>query len=164
MRWLTHQTVALGIGLVLHLPTTAVLAAVAGAVFPDVCDQRIAGTALTRLGRQKLFKSLHRGTTHWWGWWLLCLYAGWTAVDPPLAKSLLTGLGLGGLSHVLLDMLTLRGVPLLPFGKEPRLSLSLCRTGSLGEWLFLGAMTAFFTLLLWKDLPALSARITSFLR
>ena len=50
---------------------------------------------------------------------------------------LLAGLGLGGMAHVLLDMCTPSGVPLMPFSRTPRFSLNLCRTGSLGEYVFL---------------------------
>ena len=52
------------------------------------------------------------------------------------------GLAIGGLSHVVLDMLTPQGIPLLPFTRRGRVSLKLCRTGGLGEWIFLAAMLA----------------------
>lgn len=46
-------------------------------------------------------------------------------------------IGLGGLSHILLDSLTPMGVPLLPQGGRRRFGLGLVRTGSLAERLFL---------------------------
>ena len=76
MKWITHQATAVAAALVLHLPVAGVAAACAGAVLPDVLDQRMAGLAPTRRGRQKLFNAIHRGTTHWFGWWLvLCAAA-----------------------------------------------------------------------------------------
>ena len=53
-----------------------------------------------------------------------------------------TGLALGGLSHVVLDMLTVQGVPLLPFSRKNRFSLKLCKTGGVGEYVFLACMLA----------------------
>ena len=46
------------------------------------------------------------------------------------------GFGFGALTHVLLDMCTTHGVPLLPFAKK-RFSLKLCSTGSIGEYALL---------------------------
>lgn len=146
MKWLTHQIVGAGTALLIGLPPPAVGAAWMGSIAPDVIDQKIAGLFPDK---QKAFYKIHRRTTHWAGWWLAMWGAALTV--PGLADLvpglnelpvLLTGLGLGGVMHVLLDMCTPSGVPLLPFSRTPRFSLNLCRTGSLGEYLFLAVALA----------------------
>ena len=155
MKWITHQAAAVAAALVLHLPVEGVVAACAGAVLPDVLDQRMAGLACSKKGRQRLFNAVHRGTTHWPGWWLaLC---GLVVLFPLAAlagpgKNMLLGLGFGGFSHVLLDMLTPAGVPLTPFSRRRKLSLKLCATGSLGEYCFLACVLGGVWLLYGQEL------------
>ncbi|MDE5832880.1 MAG: metal-dependent hydrolase, partial [Desulfovibrio sp.] len=86
------------------------------------------------------FNKIHRGHSHWFGWWALALVAAMAYSPPWLAKDALLGFALGGLSHILLDTLTPQGTPLLPFSHKTRLSLNLCRTGSAGEYIFLVLM------------------------
>ncbi len=142
MRWTTHQVGAVGLALVLNLPATGLAAAALGGILPDLIDQRIAGCFRSR---QKAFNSIHRGFTHWPGLWLGLLVCA-LALIPSRFSTLICpvaiGLAAGGLSHVILDMLTPQGVPLLPFTRKGRVSLRLCRTGGPGEWLFLAAMLA----------------------
>ena len=140
MKWITHQAAAVGAALALHLPPAGVAEACAGAVLPDVLDQKLAGLARTPRGRQKIFNRIHRGATHWFGWWLALFLAALVLGLPPLQRAVLTGLGFGGLSHVVLDMLTPHGVPLQPFSRKGRFSLRLCATGSVGEYCFLAAI------------------------
>lgn len=142
MRWVTHQVAAAGAAILLHLPPAGLAAALAGAILPDVFDQKLAG--LFR-NRQTAFNRLHRGFTHWPGLWLALLLVSVTLVPHTLGKMLqpvLFGIALGGLSHVILDMLTPQGIPLSPFSRKNRFSLNLCRTGGLGEYAFLIVMLA----------------------
>ena len=141
MKWITHQVVGAGAALLAGLPPLAVGAAWMGSIAPDVIDQKIAGLFPNE---RKAFYKIHRRTTHWLGWWLAIWIAAFAA--PGLARLvpgltelpvLLAGLGLGGMAPVLLDMCTPSGVPLMPFSRTPRFSLNLCRTGSLGEYVFL---------------------------
>jgi inner membrane protein len=139
----------------LHLPPAGVLAACVGAVLPDIIDMRVAGLAMTKASKQRTFNRIHRGLTHWFGWWALLLaggvlFTGWNALHP-LVRTCLMGLGFGGLSHVTLDMLTPNGVPLLPLPGSTRVSLRLCSTGSLGEYCFLAAILALSFLFLRDD-------------
>ena len=60
-----------------------------------------------------------------------------------LTRAVLFGAAVGGLSHVVLDMMTPQGIPLLPFSRRNRFSLHLCRTGSLGEYAMIAAMVLF---------------------
>lgn len=151
MRWPTHQAAAVVCAIALHLPAAGVGAALVGATVPDVLDQRISGLGLGRRGRQRLFNRIHRGSTHWFGWWF-ALFALVLAVPMPAeARALLSGLALGGLSHVGLDMLTPQGVPLTPFSRKGRYSLGLCRTGGLGEYAFLAALCGIACLTLGDD-------------
>ena len=162
MKWITHQTAAVAAALALHLPLEGVAAACVGAVLPDVLDQRVAGLAGGKKTRQKVFNAIHRGTTHWFGWWLALLLAALVASAPalpPAWRGVPPGLGLGGLSHVLLDMLTPAGVPLLPFSRKSRISLHLCATGSLGEYCFLACAAGAVWLLKGEDLLRLARQL-----
>ena len=141
MKWVTHQIVGAGAAVLAGLPPLAVGAAWLGSIAPDVIDQKVAGLFPNE---RKAFYAIHRRTTHWLGWWLAIWIAAFAA--PGLARLvpgltelpvLMAGLGLGGMAHVLLDMCTPSGVPLMPFSRTPRFSLNLCRTGSLGEYVFL---------------------------
>ena len=162
MKWITHQATAVAAALALHLPFGGVAAACAGAVLPDVLDQRMAGLAPTRRGQQKIFNAIHRGTTHWFGWWLAVCVAALVlpgASLGTLGRDALLGLGFGGLSHVLLDMLTPSGVPLTPFSRQNKISLKLCSTGSLGEYCFLACVVGLSWLLYHDDLLRLTHKL-----
>lgn len=155
MRWLTHQAVAVGAAFSLGLPAVGVSAAWAGAVLPDVLDQRWA--ALFR-DRQRAFNRIHRGATHWFGWWLAVWALGLAgALSGPLA-SVAAGLGFGAFSHVVLDACTTAGVPLVPWTRRDRWSLGLCRTGGVGEYLFLALAVALFWVLEHRELLALARK------
>jgi inner membrane protein len=162
VKWITHQAAAVAAALALDLPPGGVLAACAGAVLPDVLDQRLSGLALTSRGRQRIFNRVHRGITHWFGWWVV-LFAGAAAapVSPP-AQAMLAGLGFGGLSHVLLDMCTPQGVPLRPFSRAGRFSLNLCTTGSLGEYCFLACIAAAAWVFLREDVLHMARRLARY--
>ena len=156
MKWITHQTAAIGAALVMQLPLEGVIASCVGGVLPDKLDMRIADMTPNR---QRTFNRIHRGTTHWFGWWLLLLLLGGATGLlpriphlPPFAHAIIMGLGFGGLTHVVLDMLNPHGVPIMPFSRKPTLSLKLCSTGSLGVYVFLGAMLLVFVALLGPEL------------
>ncbi|MBQ9451879.1 MAG: metal-dependent hydrolase [Desulfovibrio sp.] len=160
MKWITHQAAAVSAGLALRLPLAGLAAMCAGAVLPDILDQRLAGLAPTRHGRQRLFNAVHRGTTHWCGWWLVLCAAALSASGLGSAvREIVLGLGLGGLSHVLLDMLTPTGVPVLPFSRQPKLSLRLCATGSPGEFCLLVCIVAAAWLFLREDVLHLARHL-----
>ena len=76
-----------------------------------------------------------------------------------LGRDALLGLGFGGLSHVLLDMLTPSGVPLTPFSRQNKLSFKLCSTGSLGEYCFLACVTGATWLFFHEDLLRLTRKL-----
>lgn len=167
MRWITHQVGALGTALWLQLPLAGVAAAWVGGILPDVMDQKMAG--LSR-NRQRAFNRIHRGFTHWPGLWLGLVILAVVFVPHEsvrLLRPVCVGLAVGGLSHVILDMLTPQGVPFLPFSRKNRFSLKLCKTGGIGEYLFLAAMLAGMAFFLRDDivrqaqglLPALFGRV-----
>lgn len=153
MKWITHQAVAVGVAFSLGLSAPGVGAAWAGAVLPDVLDQKRA--ALSR-NRQRAFNRIHRGTTHWFGWWLAVWALGLAGAVPDLPAPWVAGLGLGGLSHVALDACTTAGVPLVPWTRRGKWSLGLCRTGGMGEYLFLALTAALFWVLERRELLALA--------
>ncbi len=144
MKWFTHQSLAFASATVFAMPKPFIAGIVAGAILPDMIDQ-----AVSRLTKnpQKTFKAIHRGTSHWYGW-----YAGLTLVIfgyMELFASrkflamyeehifLILGLSLGALYHIALDMLTPSGVPLWPMDTKKRCALPICSTGSTGEYIFL---------------------------
>lgn len=162
MRWITHTSVTVAAGLLFHpsVPFTAGLAA--GSVLPDVVDRVLSG------GNQQIWRRIHRGSSHWLGWYVLLAAVSFT-VGPDMNEgvrglfmqlkgilprevmrelgralqngpmdSILLGLGLGGIAHIALDALNPSGVPLLPFSMKPRFGLGLVSTGTFGEYVFLG--------------------------
>ena len=64
-------------------------------------------------------------------------------------------IGLGGISHVVLDMLTPSGIPLHPFSRKNKLSFKVCSTGSVGEYVFLGVMLVLLGFLLGPEMKEL---------
>lgn len=137
MRWISHQTGALLGAAFLGMPVPAIGAACVGAILPDMLDQKISGLAPTKKTRQKVFNRIHRGPSHWFGWWLAIFLL--PLAMPFAMNDLAAGLGFGALSHVCLDMLTRKGIPLFPFGSF-RLGLGLCSTGKASEYVFLAGM------------------------
>ncbi len=158
MKWITHQTGAVLGALALGMPWPAVVAACAGAVFPDLIDQKISALSPTRKGRQKIFNKIHRGASHWLGWWLalFVMLPSWPL--PELLRDAGVGFAFGAMSHAVFDMLTPHGVPLLPFSRRVRVAVPLCSTGGAGEYLFLALMLGCGIFYFQKDLaPVLEA-------
>lgn len=152
MRWTTHQVGALGTALWLQLPLAGVVAAWIGGILPDVMDQKIAGMFRNR---QTAFNRIHRGFTHWPGLWLGLVLLAVVFVEHESVQFLrpvCVGLAAGGLSHVILDMLTPQGVPLSPFSRKNRFSLKLCKTGGIGEYAFLVTMLVVMWIFLREDI------------
>ena len=77
MKWITHQTAGVGAALALHLPLEGVVSACLGAILPDKLDQAIAKRSRNP---QRTFNQIHRGTTHWFGWWVAILLVAWFVV------------------------------------------------------------------------------------
>ncbi|MBO4369554.1 MAG: metal-dependent hydrolase [Desulfovibrio sp.] len=167
MTWKTHELAALTAAFVYDSSLTTVIPAFFGAILPDVLDQRFSSLfSFTKKGRQRLFAAVHRGISHWFGLWLGLIWLSFLLdcsfaaqfVPPNCVHDVCLGLGLGALSHVFLDALTPQGVPLFPFLSTPRLTLSFCRTGSIGEYclfLLLLFLFCFVSRSLW--LPLLSS-------
>ena len=160
---MTHQSVAAGAAFCAGLPWLGVGAAWAGAVLPDIVDQKRA--ALSRR-RQKTFNRIHRGTSHWFGWWLALWALGLSGLLPGPAASAAAGLGFGALTHVALDACTTSGVPLLPFRlrgqRWAQWSLGLCRTGGVGEYIFLAVAAALFWVLERREIMNLARECRRF--
>ena len=76
-----------------------------------------------------------------------------------LLRPVCVGLAVGGLSHVVLDMLTPQGIPLLPFSRRNRFSLKLCKTGSFGEYAFLATMIVCMWIFLREEVYSEAHRI-----
>lgn len=143
MKWITHQAGAAIGAAALGLPAAAIALSVAGAVWPDILDQRVSRLAgSSRKDRQKMFNRIHRGASHWFGWYAGLLLVISACPLPAAARDCAVGFALGAMSHVILDMLTPQGIPLLPFSRKGKLAAPLCITGHWSEYLFLAVMSA----------------------
>ena len=153
MKWTTHKAVAVAGALLFEPGITAVAAAVFGSILPDMIDTLRAG------GDRQRWARLHRQSSHWFGWYAILvilalplqrilLNIGWDMAAflplnwiPYIASNTGTAvlwIGLGALSHIALDALNPKGVPLLPFGRRyPRAGCNLVRTGTWRESVFL---------------------------
>lgn len=151
MKWITHQTGALAAGLAFSLPTPGIIAALVGAVTPDIIDQSISKSAPTRKEKQKLFNKIHRGDSHWFGWWLAFFIICLTFLPFAPVRDIAAGFLFGALSHVFLDMLTPAGIPVLPFSRKKKLALPLCITGQPTEYVFLACLMLVCALLAFPD-------------
>lgn len=159
MKWITHQAVAVGAAFALGMPVAGVAGTWAGAVLPDVLDQKRA--ALSR-NRQRTFNRIHRGATHWFGWWLALWLAGLTGALSGVA-TVVAGVGFGAFMHVALDACTTAGVPVVPWSRRGKFSLGLCRTGGPGEYCFLALAAALFWVVERQDVLRLAREYRHFL-
>lgn len=148
MKWITHQTGSIALGVALNLSPLAIFACFTGAIVPDLIDQKISGVASSPKKRQKIFNQIHRGSSHWFGWWLLIFFLILMFV-PPLCRDILAGIILGAISHIILDFLTVRGVPLFPFSKKFNIALPICSTGKISEYIFLVIMSLILVFLVY---------------
>ena len=150
MKWFTHKAVAVAGALAAGAHAGALVAVLVGSVLPDMVDTAIAH------GDKKVWRRIHRQTSHWFGWYVLLILLGFTlplqevTADllratnisfPGVSRSALSGagelgndlivwVGIGGLVHVLLDALTPMRVPVYPFGGSKRFGISLVSTGT----------------------------------
>lgn len=142
MKWITHQTGAILGALALNVPVAAVVMCVPGAILPDLIDLKLAAAGRGGRHSRKAFNQIHRGSSHWFGWWLALWLLVLSVPMPALAQDALAGAALGAFSHVLMDMLNPKGVPLLPFGRRGMVSAPVCSTGASGEYALLACMIA----------------------
>lgn len=157
MKWFTHKAVAVAGALAAGAHPGALVAVLVGSVLPDMVD-----TAMAR-GDQKVWRRIHRQTSHWFGWYLIIIILGFTfptqrlvldllrathitfpGVSPAalaqvsgIGNDLVVWVGIGGLIHILLDALTPMRVPLYPFGGKKRFGINLVSTGTWRETVFL---------------------------
>jgi len=149
MKWITHQTVAIGTGISLNFTPEIVGSMAFGAILPDIIDMQIAGKGPFQ---RKIFNKIHRGFSHWFGWYFIIISFSLLYPLANYEKFLLMGCALGALTHIFLDMLTPSGIPLTPSikankKKNARISLNLCSTGSFKEYIFLLCAIALFWLI-----------------
>lgn len=158
MKWITHEAVAVGLACLAGVPPVGLAGVLLGSVLPDMLDM---GLARLLIFRQTAFNRIHRGATHWFGWWLpplvvaLLQYKGFSQI--PADVLFVLGVLFGCLIHVLLDMCTTMGVPVAPWTRKHMISLKLCSTGGLREYLFLAAFVVLFGFLAHDDLMKLVA-------
>ncbi len=147
MKWITHKSIALASGVMLGFSPATLVGVFVGSILPDIIDL---GVARMTPCPEKTFKRIHRGFSHWYGTYLLAGILCFSALQgmnifeewgffssKELYFSWGFGLSYGALMHIILDMCTPSGVPLLPFVSQKRFSLNLFATGSIQEYAFL---------------------------
>lgn len=125
-----------------------------------VCMVALPFFLLTALSKIKFIKEhlrfmvKHRGLMHT----LILpgfLFAATYFISEPTFKILITGLTIGYITHLLADMLTVRGCPVLfPFSKKNIKFLNI-KTGSKGEYIAAAAISAGFAALFLSGLVVL---------
>lgn len=124
-------------------------ASIVGSLLPDI-DHPKSWISQNTFGIYKLFKGLgHRGATH-------SLFAVFMLEGILLAlfgaHPIVLGLGIGYFSHLLLDMLNPRGVPLAyPFFKK-KFKVAKLRTDESGEYVVAGMLIMAAVYCVWQTL------------
>lgn len=165
MQWFTHKAAALAGALAVGAPVAGLVGALLGSVLPDMADTALSGgnkARWRRLHRQTTHwygwylliaaaglmlsfldagsgfaAELMRSAKSMAGTLGLKGLAGQLGGPQGLVGDLVLWLGLGGLSHIVLDSLTPMGVPVAPFDGKRRMGIRRISTGSFGERLFL---------------------------
>ncbi|MBQ7456790.1 MAG: metal-dependent hydrolase [Desulfovibrio sp.] len=139
MRWFTHQVCGVGVTLLGSSDPLVLGCAWLGSIVPDYFDQTISKVfGRNERARQRIFATIHRGISHWFGLWL-GVYALGSFANSLLIRQCVAGFAIGGFFHCALDMLTPKGIPLLPFFRK-HFGAPLVRTGSAGEYVFLAVL------------------------
>ena len=120
MRWFAHSVIAGASAAVIAPPL--VPAAILGATAPDWMEW-----VLKAVGIQVT----HRGPTHYLSHWIII------SVVSMFMHPIITAFCLGGLSHIILDAMTVSGVPASPWSTQ-RIHIlgGRFRTGDPGEYIF----------------------------
>ena len=131
MKWQTHRLIGVGVALICDAGIVAAAISYLGSTLPDVVEGKPPQEGAFFFGRgMKNWRKNHRGTSHWFGWYLGLAFAGFY-YDPIFAW-----LGIGAMTHLAADAVTPMGVPLLPFSKKKMFSINLFPTGSFREAIF----------------------------
>ena len=157
MKWFTHKAVAVAGALAAGAHMGELVAVLVGSVLPDLIDTTVAH------GNKKIWRRIHRQTSHWFGWYILLMLLGIffplqdiaiellraTNISFPgisrdmlekageYGNTLIIWVGVGGLIHILLDALTPMRVPIFPFIGRKRFGINLVSTGTWQEYIFL---------------------------
>ena len=141
----THALGGLVFAYLFQVPNYAVPLAVVGAFFPDI-DLKFTYYIPPKGVRTTLWNT-HRGITHH-PIIVLALFVLWVFLEKTYPQwgfywDFLYGFNVGYLSHLVLDTLTHKGIP-VGFGYHPRFSFRLMKTGGIGEKIVLVLLIAAF--------------------
>lgn len=141
--YITHIFFALNVAFIMDMPDWAYLPVVLGSILPDIDHPKAVINRLLLFPLYWGFKG-HRKITHsLLGFIIMIAFVQFIAqlVNWPIEVGLY--LGIGYISHIMLDMLTPLGCPVFyPYKKKYNI-LSI-RTGSIGEYLICGFMMYLF--------------------
>lgn len=143
MKWINHRISAITLALISGGGAAGALLAYAGSTLPDLAEGKPPAEGILFGGwRKRRWLAHHRGASHWYGW-----YAA-SAIGTGIFFPPWHWLFLGALFHLLGDMLTPGGIPLLPWKNSARLTLSIFKTGSPLEYIVVWTGCALSLLLL----------------
>ncbi len=138
MNWFSHRVFAVGIAAMCKFDLVGMGMAYLGSTVPDSID-----FFLTKIGFN--FNKIHRKHSHAWVWYALVLALLYFAVRPFAAKNftellkykdLVSAFFLGIFSHIFLDMLTIKGVPIF-LNPNKKIAVKLVSTNTWTESVFI---------------------------
>ncbi len=138
MTWFTHKSLAVASALALDAPVTGIIATFIGSILPDLTEK------IVSMGNMQVWGKIHRQAAHWFGWYFLLILLGsiyLSSIRSPTSYQTIfiesiCWLGFGGITHIFLDALTPKGVPLWPLGGKQRMAFPIVTTGSINETIF----------------------------
>lgn len=138
MNWFSHRVFAVGVAAMCKFDLAGMGIACLGSTIPDSID-----FFLTKIGFS--FNKIHRKHSHAWIWYALLLFLLYTGVYPFLAKNYgeilqftkyALAFFLGIFSHIFLDMLTVKGVPIF-INPNKKIAFKLVSTNTWTESVFI---------------------------
>lgn len=138
MKWFSHRVFAVGIAAICKFDLVGMGLAYLGSTVPDSID-----FFLAKIGFN--FNKIHRKHSHAWVWYALMLALLHFAAYPFIAnnfaellkyKDLITAFFLGIFSHIFLDMLTIKGVPIF-INPNKKMAVKLVSTDTWTESVFI---------------------------
>ena len=141
----THIVGGLVFAYLFQVPDYAVPLVVVGSVFPDI-DLKFT-YYIPPKGVKTTLWNTHRGITHH-PIVVIALFALWVFLETKYPQwkfywDFLYGFNVGYLSHLVLDALTHKGIP-VGLGYYPRFSFRLMKTGGIGERVVFTFLVLFF--------------------
>lgn len=79
MQWFTHKAAALAGAVAAGAPVVGLAGALIGSVLPDMVDRVLSA------GDRRRWRQMHRQSSHWFGWYIIIVFAGVWLSSPGLS-------------------------------------------------------------------------------